>query len=91
MHPDFCYYLKLFGKIRFLFKSVITRIFLPAPKMKDDRRLCEDRREYSYTAHIPERRSGKDRRIAKNGKEVQLLKLANELPNGKQQDLLHGK
>jgi hypothetical protein len=35
---------------------------------KIDRRSCEDRREYSYTAYIPERRSGTDRRKGKNGK-----------------------
>ena len=33
-----------------------------------DRRSHEDRREYTYTEHIPERRSGKDRRKGKNGK-----------------------
>jgi len=33
-----------------------------------DRRSCENRREYTYTEHIPERRSGKDRRKSKNGK-----------------------
>ncbi len=60
-------------------------------KFKTDRRSGVERRKFNYTTYIPERRSGKDRRIAKNGKEVQLLKLANELPNGKQQDLLHGK
>ena len=30
------------------------------------RRLGVDRRQYSYTTHVPERRSGKDRR---NGKD----------------------
>lgn len=35
---------------------------------KVDRRSCEDRREYTYTEHIPEGRSGKDRRKGKNGK-----------------------
>jgi len=28
----------------------------------DDRRLCVDRRQFSYDKHIPERRSGKERR-----------------------------
>ena len=60
-------------------------------KFKTDRRSGVERRKFNYTTYIPERRNGKDRRIAKNGREVQLLKLANELPNGKQQDLLHGK
>lgn len=31
-----------------------------------DRRLGVDRREFSYTAYLPERRSGKDRRCACN-------------------------
>ena len=29
-----------------------------------DRRFGNDRREFSYTAYLPERRSGKDRRTA---------------------------
>ena len=33
-----------------------------------DRRSHENRREYTYTEYIPERRSGKDRRRGKNGK-----------------------
>jgi hypothetical protein len=32
---------------------------------KVDRRSVVDRRQFSYTAHIPERRCGKDRRIKK--------------------------
>ncbi len=31
-----------------------------------DRRSGRDRRQYSYTAYIPERRSGKDRRCRKS-------------------------
>ena len=60
-------------------------------KFKTDRRSGVERRKFNYTTYIPERRSGKDRRIAKNGKEVLRLKLADELPNGKQKDLLHGR
>jgi hypothetical protein len=33
-----------------------------------NRRLYKNRRKYTYTEHIPERRSGKDRRKSKNGK-----------------------
>jgi hypothetical protein len=35
---------------------------------KVDRRSGKDRRQFFYTAYIPERRSGTDRRKAKNGK-----------------------
>ena len=35
---------------------------------KVDRRSGKDRRQFSYTAYIPERRSGTDRRKSKNGK-----------------------
>ena len=35
---------------------------------KVDRRSGKDRRQFSYTAYIPERRSGTDRRKGKNGK-----------------------
>ena len=57
-------------------------------KYKTDRRSGVERRKFDYTTYIPERRSGKDRRIAKNGKEVPWLKFADELPNGEKQDLL---
>ena len=33
---------------------------------KVDRRSNKDRRQFSYTAYIPERRCGKDRRIRKS-------------------------
>jgi hypothetical protein len=65
MHSNFHSYIKLFGKIRYLFKSVITNISLFASQRKVDRRSEDDRREFSYTAYIPERRSGKDRRKSK--------------------------
>jgi hypothetical protein len=35
---------------------------------KVDRRSGKDRRQFSYTAYIPERRSGTDRRKGKNEK-----------------------
>ena len=53
---------KIFWKIKLLFRSVINNILLYASQGKFDARFCEDRREFSYTEHIPERRSGKDRR-----------------------------
>ena len=53
---------KIFGKIRLLFESVMSNILLYTSQGKVDARLCEDRREFSYTKYIPERRSGKDRR-----------------------------
>jgi len=68
MHSNFHRHIKLLGKIRFLHKSLIANIFPFAFKSKFYTRSCEDRREYSYTAYIPERRRGKDRRKSKNGK-----------------------
>jgi hypothetical protein len=35
---------------------------------KVDRRSGKDRRQFFYTAYIPERRNGTDRRKGKNGK-----------------------
>jgi hypothetical protein len=32
------------------------------PKDKENRRIGIDRRQFSYTHHLPERRAGKDRR-----------------------------
>ena len=32
------------------------------PKTKAERRSGTDQRQFSYTVHVPERRSGKDRR-----------------------------
>jgi hypothetical protein len=68
MHSNFHRYIKLFRKIRFLYKSLITNVFSFASQNKFYARSCQDRREYSYTAYIPERRSGKDRRKSKNGR-----------------------
>ena len=39
-------------------------------EFKTDRRCGVERRQYQYTLYIPERRSGFDRRCAKNGKEI---------------------
>jgi hypothetical protein len=32
------------------------------PKDKENRRIESERRQFSYTHHLPERRNGKDRR-----------------------------
>ena len=40
---------------------------------KVDRRSGKDRRQFSYTAYIPERRSGKDRRIRESRGKTYLL------------------
>ena len=47
-------------------------------KFETDRRSGEERRQYNYAIHIPERRSGKDRRIARNGKKVPWIKISDE-------------
>ena len=39
-------------------------------EFKTDRRYGVERRHYQYTLHIPERRSGFDRRCAKNEKKI---------------------
>ncbi len=54
------------------------------PKFESDRRSGVERRQYNYAIHIPERRSGKDRRIAKNGEKVQWIKLSDESHKEKQ-------
>lgn len=40
---------------------------VPQWMTKVNRRSGVDRRQFSYTAYIPERRSGKDRRIKEKG------------------------
>ena len=42
--------------------------------IKDDRRMGVDRRIFSYHIHIPERRSGKDRRNVKDRRKFPRLK-----------------
>jgi hypothetical protein len=39
-------------------------------EFKTNRRCGVKRREFQYTLYIPERRSGLERRCAKNGKEI---------------------
>jgi hypothetical protein len=41
---------------------------VPQRMTEVDRRSGKERRQFFYTAYIPERRSGTDRRKAKNGK-----------------------
>jgi len=55
-------------------------------KFQDDRRSGMERRQFHYTAYIPERRSGKDRRCAKNGKEILWIKHPDRIPEAEQQD-----
>ena len=43
-----------------------------------DRRSGRDRRQFFYTAYIPERRSGKDRRSRKNRKRTYLLNIEDD-------------
>ena len=44
-----------------------------------DRRFNTDRREFSYTAYLPERRSGKDRRRASDHRCIQTNESRNEI------------
>lgn len=46
--------------------------------VRDDRRSGGDRRQFSYTAHIPERRNRKDRRCKNNKKTAYSLKVEND-------------
>jgi hypothetical protein len=45
---------------------------------KVDRRSDKDRRQFTYTAYIPERRSGKDRRSKKSRGRTYLLNIEND-------------
>jgi hypothetical protein len=45
---------------------------------KVDRRSGKDRRQFSYTAYIPERRSGKDRRSRKSRGRTYLLNIEDD-------------
>jgi hypothetical protein len=60
-------------------------------EFETNRRCGEDRRKFNYTRYVPERRSGKDRRIAKNGQKVSLVKLADESGKEERQDLFNRK
>ena len=48
-------------------------------EVKCDRRCGLERREFYYTEYTPERRSGDDRRIGKNGKRVFWIKATNRV------------
>jgi len=45
---------------------------------KVDRRSGKDRRQFSYTAYIPERRSGKDRRSRESSGRTYLLNIEDD-------------
>lgn len=51
------------------------------PTNEGDRRSGFDRREFSYTAYLPERRSGKDRRNTCDGRSFQVSENKNEMEN----------
>ena len=53
-------------------------------EFKTDRRCGVERREFQYTLHIPDRRSGLDRRCAKNGKEIIWKEHKEKAPKEKQ-------
>ena len=55
-----------------------------------DSRSRGERRKFNYTRYVPERRSGKDRRISKNGRKISLEKLADESCKEKRKDPGHG-
>jgi hypothetical protein len=48
-------------------------------KVKFDGRCGVERREFHYSEYTPERRSGSDRRIGKNGKRVFWVKTTNRV------------
>ena len=51
---------------------------VPQWMTKVDRRSEKDRRQFSYTAYIPERRCGKDRRIRKSRERTFLLNIEDD-------------
>jgi hypothetical protein len=51
---------------------------LPQWIAKVDRRSGKERRQFSYTAYIPERRCGKDRRIRKSSGRTHLLNIEDD-------------
>jgi hypothetical protein len=50
-------------------------------KDKGNKRLGIDRREFTYTAYLPERRSGKDRRSPSNHRSVWINKTRSDIKN----------
>ena len=51
---------------------------VPQWMAKDDRRSGMDRQQFSYTAYIPERRCGKDRRVKKSRGKTYLLNIEDD-------------
>ena len=51
---------------------------IPQLMTKVDRRSGKDRRQFSYTAYIPERRCGKDRRSKKSRGRTYLLNIEDD-------------
>ena len=51
---------------------------VPQWMAKDDRRSGRDRQQFSYTAYIPERRCGKDRRVKKSRGKTYLLNIEDD-------------
>ena len=51
---------------------------LPQWMAKVDRRSGKERRQFSYTAYIPERRCGKDRRVKKSRGKTYLLNIEDD-------------
>ena len=60
-------------------------------KFNSDRCCGIERRRFHYTIFIPEIRSGKDRRIRRNGKEVLGLNLADKNHQEEQNDTVKEK
>ena len=48
---------------------------------KGDKRFGINRREFSYTAYLPERRSGKDRRSPSNHRSIWINKTRSDIKN----------
>ena len=46
---------------------ILLNIFGNKKMKRSDRRIERDRRDFTYTYHLPERRSGNDRRLIYNG------------------------
>ena len=49
--------------------------FLIAFRINSDRRIGGDRRAFSYSLHIPERRKGKDRRSGRDRRKLPRMKI----------------
>ena len=60
-------------------KKLNTEVDNPEPLMafslNSDRRIGGDRRAFSYSMHIPERRNGKDRRCGRDRRKLPRIKI----------------